>query len=169
MASEPRGCLGALVGLFGGTATTSGARDVRKPTFPYTRSDRFLSPAEASFLVALRAAASETYDIFAKVRLIDLLSVNKEAGFQAAFNRVVSKQVDFLLCERGTSRIVLAIELDDSTHRQSARAARDAFVEEVLEVIGLPVLRVRVTGSYDPREISRLISATLSEGSAKKG
>ncbi len=126
MASEKRGCFGAFVGLFGSKATSGAPPDVRRPTFPYTRNDFFLSPAEASFLVALRIAASDIYDVFAKVRLIDQLNVKKGTGFQGAFNRVVSKQVDFLRCERGTSRIVLAIELDDSTHRQTARAARDA-------------------------------------------
>lgn len=106
---------------------------------------------------------AEEYEIFAKVRLLDVLSVKAGAGRQAAFNRVQAKHLDFLLCERGTSRPVLAPELDDSSHQRSDRQARAAFVEEVLEVIGLPALRCPVTRTYDPPEIARLIKATLSE------
>ena len=104
---------------------------------------------------------AEEYEIFPKVRLLDVLIVKAEAGRQAALNRVQAKHLDFLLCERGTFRPVLALELDDSSHQRPARKARDAFVEEVLEVIGLPALRFPVTRTYDPREIARLIKATL--------
>jgi very-short-patch-repair endonuclease len=138
-------------------------RVAKGATFPYARNERFLSPAESSFLAVLRVAVADEYEIFAKVRLLDILSVTAGESRQAAFNRVQAKQLDFLLCERGTSRPVLALELDDSSHLRSDRKARDAFVEEVLEIIGLPVLRCPVTRTYDPREVARLIKATLSE------
>lgn len=156
MASEPRGCLAVLFG--GGTKA---AAPPKAAASLYARNERFLSPAEASFLGALRLAVAEQYEIFAKVRLLDLVRVKSEVGRQAAFNRVQSKHVDFLLCERGTYRPLVAIELDDSTHQRSDRQARDAFLEQVLEEIGLPPLRFSVTRAYDPREIARLIQATL--------
>lgn len=168
MTSEPRGCFGAILGLFApknGEQSSEGvAADAKQATFPYRRNERFLSPAESSFLAALRIAVADEYEIFPKVRLIDVLTVRRDgAGYQAAHNRVVAKQIDFLLCERGTSRLMLALELDDSTHKRPDRAARDAFVEEVLEVIGLPVLRVPVTRTYDTREVARLIKASVAE------
>ena len=46
---------------------------------------------------------------------------------QAAFNRVVAKQLDFLLCERGTSRPVLALELDDRAIDAQHAAAMPAY------------------------------------------
>jgi hypothetical protein len=165
MATEKRGCLAALFGIFGdqSSGTSSDAQKTSKAAaFPYARNDRFLSPAESSFLAALRAAAAEEYEIFAKVRLLDLLSVKTGAGRQSAFNKVQSKHLDFLLCERGTFKPVLALELDDSSHQRPARKVRDAFVEEVLEVIGLPALRCPVTRAYDPHELARLIQASIS-------
>ena len=151
--------------MFSGSASAD-ARDVqrqaRPATFLYERTERFLSFAESAFLRALRAAVADEYEIFAKVRLLDLLNMKAGEGRQAAFNRVQAKQLDFLLCERGTSRPVLAIELDDSSHQRSDRRARDAFVEEVLEVIGLPALRVPVTRSDDSPQIARLIRTTIS-------
>src|SRR5436305_8278372 len=110
MASEPRGCLASLFGMRGASPSVDQAkqRAEKAATFPYVRTERFLSPAESSFLAALRVAVADEYEIFAKVRLLDLLSVKAAAGRQAAFNRVQAKQLDFLLCERGTSRPVLA-------------------------------------------------------------
>ena len=166
MAGEARGCLASVFGMFSGSASP-GARDdqrqAKPTTFPYERADRFLSLAEAAFLTSLRAAVADEYEVFAKVRLLDLLKLKAGEGRQAALNRVQAKQLDFLLCERGTSRPVLAIELDDSSHQRSDRRARDAFVEEVLVVIGLPALRVPVTRAYDAREIARLIRTTISQ------
>lgn len=165
MPTEPRGCLAAIFGnVLGGSA---GAKNegthVANVAFPYTRNERFLSPAESSFLAALRVAVAEEYEIFAKVRLLDVLSVKAGEGRQAAFNRVQAKHLDFLLCDRMTSRPVLALELDDSSHQRPERRVRDAFLEEALEVIGLPALRCPVTRGYDPRELARLIKKTLSE------
>lgn len=162
MATEPRGCFGAIFGSFGSSDAPGASKTPKAATFPYLRANRFLSPAESSFLAALRIAVGDRYAIFAKVRLLDLLTVGPGDGRQAAFNRVQAKQIDFLLCELATSRPVLALELDDRSHQQSDRRARDAFVEEVLEVIGLPALRVPVSRSYDPAEIARLISTSLS-------
>src|SRR5690348_1026843 len=121
MATERRGCLASIFGMGGGSslAAAGGSPAAKSVTFPYVRTDRFLSPAESSFLAALRLAAADRYDIFANVRLLDLLSVKVEQGRQAAFNKVVGKQIDFVLCERPTSRPILAIELDDSTHQRS--------------------------------------------------
>jgi len=113
------------------------------------------------FLVALRQAVADQYDIFAKVRLLDLVGFKAEPGRQAAFNRVQAKQIDFLLCDRVTARPVLAIELDDSTHQRADRQDRDRFVEQVLEAIGLPALRIPVTRAYDTQQIAQLVKASI--------
>ena len=165
MATQPRGCLAAIFGGAGGSSssgTKSDTKQVAATTFPYTRTDCFFSPAEASFFAALRVALAEEYEIFAKVRLLDVLNVKPGQGWQAAFNRVQSKHIDFLLCDRATSRPVLVIELDDSSHQRADRKTRDAFLDKALEVVGLPVLHVPVTRAYDPRELGRLIKSTLS-------
>ena len=162
MASEPRGCLASIFGMGGSTTQpTAGSKAPSAVTFPYMRSERFLSPAELVFLAALGIAVGDRYDIFAKVRLLDLVSFKAEQGRQAAFNRVQAKQIDFLLCDRAMSRPVLAIELDDSSHQRSDRQSRDAFVEQVLEVIGLPALRVPVTRAYDAQQLTALIKASI--------
>lgn len=167
MATEPRGCLASLFGMGGGTRHAGSANQTaRQVTLPYERTERLLSAAEYSFLGALRLAVANKYDIFPKVRLLDVVNVKAGAGRQAAFNRVQSKHLDFLLCDRDTSRPILAIELDDSTHQRAERKVRDAFLEEVLEVVGLPAVRFPVTRAYDPHEIARLITSSISGDAA---
>jgi hypothetical protein len=50
--------------------------------------------------------------------------------------------VDFVWCERATLKPLLAIELDDQSHQTNpCQMASDASKEQVLEQVGLPLLR----------------------------
>lgn len=89
----------------------------------------------------------ETLDmrICPKVRLLDLAepkkgTTSKEWGHLK--NRVQSKHVDFVICDRDM-RVKLIIELDDSTHDAQDRKDRDAFVDTVLTGCGFQILHIR--------------------------
>lgn len=103
--------------------------------------------------------------MFAKVRLIDLCADLPRGTDQAAFNRVIGKHIDFVLCDPTTFRPLAAIELDDSTHRRGDRVRRDAFVDEVFTVIGIPLLRFRVQLAYDQPELTRQLDTLDSRNS----
>lgn len=63
-------------------------------SFPYFKISSLLTPAEVSFYHVLKIALSEHYDIFAKVRLADLVSVKKgmdRAEWGKAFNKIKAK------------------------------------------------------------------------------
>ena len=62
--------------------------------------------------------------------------------------RVASKHVDFVLCHLQTVAPALVIELDDASHRLPERQERDIFLNEVLRVAGIPLLRVPVRKSF---------------------
>jgi hypothetical protein len=59
---------------------TSGGRSEASPKSPvaYVKKNALLSPAERSFYGVLRQAASETYQVHAKVRLADLIQLASE-------------------------------------------------------------------------------------------
>src|SRR5437867_2233624 len=106
---------------------------------PYQPRDTLLTPAERSFYGVLQQAIGGEFDVFAKVRLIDLLSVpGGTRDRQAHVNRVIAKHADFVLCDRRTSAPRLVIELDDSSHR--TRQARYACVDQDFAAAGLPLL-----------------------------
>jgi len=52
---------------------------------------------------------------------------------------------------------ILAIELDDSSHREGRRRERDSFVDDALSAAELPLLRVPVRRSYSPQELADVI------------
>ena len=116
---------------------------------PYQKKWYLLSPAERDFYDALRQAVGPGYLIFVKVRLLDLLWLPQNLpNRQAHMNRVQAKHVDFVLCHLQTVAPALVIELDDASHQLPERQERDIFLNEVLRVAGIPLLRVPVRKSF---------------------
>lgn len=80
-----------------------------------------------------------------------------------AQNKINAKHVDFLLIQKSDGKPVLGIELDDKSHEEEDRAARDAFVDTVFASAGLPILHVPVKQAYDPKEVLRLLEAAVNK------
>lgn len=127
--------------------------------FPYQKRDQFLTAAERSFYGLLKELADTNgWDLFAKVRLEDLVEVKKGTDkLQAHRNRIKSRHIDFLICDSQTVSPIIAIELNDATHARSDRQQRDIFVSGTLEAAGLPLLVIPAQRGYDIVGISRMI------------
>ena len=125
------------------------------------RRDNLMTPAELAFFAVLEPIVRPTCMISSKVRLADLFDVRQERGQQAAFNKIVGKHIDFVLTDCQSSRILCAIELDDSSHNRLDRVERDSFVNELFAQKRLPLLRVPFSWTYYP--------AALREALAKAG
>ena len=155
-----QGCLGAILRIFG---IGPSRRAIANPT--YRRKDYFFSKAEASFFGVLNLAVGDEFFIFAKVRLADLLFVPpRTAGWQGAFNRIQSKHVDFLLCQKNGVRPCLVIELNDGTHEEPDRRDRDAFLVKALSGAGLSLLQVKAANSYNVNLLKSQIEGTIRAG-----
>lgn len=145
----------------------------RERSHPYRLKERLLSPGEAAFLSALRAALVRTGNggglgvpgstsmpaVYAMVRMCDVLEVDPRrverrstgggrggggaVGWQAAQNRIDRKHFDFVLVEPASTRPLLVVELDDKTHNRPDRRKRDGFVDAACAAAGLPILHVR--------------------------
>ncbi len=125
---------------------------------PFRKKDYLLTKAERSFYEVTRMAVGDEWIIFAKVRMLDLVSLPRgTANAQAHRNRVQSKHVDFILCDPRTLSPVLVIELDDRSHERADRQDRDAFVDAVLRAAGLPVLHVAASSGYVTADLLRYI------------
>jgi hypothetical protein len=143
-----RGCLGFLAKLL------RGMNGAQRAALPYRRKDYLLTRAERAFYDVLVETVDGAFErrwlVFAKVRLLDLLWLPRGTQERRGhLNRVQSKHVDFVLCDRSDVRPVLAIELDDSSHDAEDRRERDAFVDAALRDAGLPLLRVKARRGYD--------------------
>ncbi len=155
---EPQGCLFAILDLLGiapSSAPVQGA-------LPYQRKDYLLTKAERSFYGALQNAVGNQYLIFAKVRLADLVFIPaRTEKRQTHFNRIQSKHIDFVLCDHGEIRPLLAIELDDSSHTRSDRQDRDNFVDAALAAAGLPILHVPARAGYNVQELANAVQRAM--------
>ena len=127
---------------------------------PFLRRKYLLTPPEKRFYNVLRRVVGGN-TILAKVRLADLVVTEKEHRlWRSNFNRVCSKHIDFVICDRALSPII-AVELDDSSHHLPEREARDRDVNRILEIAALPILRVPVRRAYDDADIERQLLAKL--------
>ncbi|HWB21092.1 MAG TPA: DUF2726 domain-containing protein [Phycisphaerales bacterium] len=166
--SQNSGCLVSIFHLFQKTPRQTAEEPIHATKLAYRRKDYLFTKAERSFFGVLQLAVGNDFLIFSKVRLADVLDSPSGALWRAHFNRIASKHVDFLICDRDFVRPLLAIELDDSTHGQTKRQERDKFVDEALGSAQLPVLHVPAKYSYDPNDVRARIRATLEMPGATK-
>jgi hypothetical protein len=157
--------LPALFILLGAIVVSRVLRTGSAKKFSYERRDRLFSPAERSFLGLLEQILGNEYRIIGKVRMADI--IRPRNGLSAsvrtsALNRITSKHVDFAVCDRRTLQVIGVIELDDSSHGESARQSRDEFVNAALSSAGVPFVRITAQRAYSPAEVRARVSVLFS-------
>ncbi|MCT4542183.1 MAG: DUF2726 domain-containing protein [Vallitalea sp.] len=123
-----------------------------------------LTKAELNFYDTLEPICSELNVIlFSKVRLIDLLEITDKDHYQTCLNKVVSKHIDFVICDSKNLKPLICIELDDSSHNQQNRTNRDIFINNVLGNVGYKVMRIKCKSCYETDLLKRQIMKNLNE------
>ncbi|NLX24062.1 MAG: DUF2726 domain-containing protein [Phycisphaerae bacterium] len=134
----------------------------KAPRLPYVKKSYLLTKAEKAFYGVLLQAAPEDYVVLLKVRLADVLDVERGANQpQGHRNRIDRKHLDLLLCDKQRLEPQVAIELDDASHQRQHRQDRDAFLDGACAVAGLPLLRIPAQKSYHLRELQSAIQSHL--------
>ncbi len=140
-------------------------QDANKPSpvLPYVVQARLLTPTEERFHLVLAQAGGDRYLLACKPRMADILKT--QPPNQSAFNKISAKHFDFVLCDKATTRPLLAVELDDPTHRRSSAQARDAVKDAACHAAQLPILRVPVQSEYDKAYLQKRIAETIGKTS----
>lgn len=151
-----------------GTTTRTGATNISVPKIekePYKKKDYFFTRAERSFYEVLRLVVRDMeVHVFAKVRMADLVYIPKGTkSWQTYWNRIRSKHVDFVICDKAKIQPLLVIELDDSSHAKESRVKRDQFVDQAYQDAGLPLLRFPVKQAYVTNDIEAQIRQILGQ------
>lgn len=121
---------------------------------PFSKKKYLLTEAELIFFKALEEAVGKEFYIFPQVHLPCLFFIQtKGKDWWREYGRIKQKSVDFVLCEPANLSPVLAIELNDSSHKREDRIERDAFVNEVFKSTNLPLLTVKWSPSYHPEQL----------------
>jgi hypothetical protein len=135
----------------------------QEDSYPYRRRDYFFSEAEKNFYAVLeQIATASNLVLFAKVRLEDLLWIPRYTKNILRWRGYVrSRHIDFVLCDKSVIKPICAIELDDQSHNTHERIRRDQLIDKILESAELPLLRIRLSYSYDPTDIAKRIQAAI--------
>jgi hypothetical protein len=137
-------------------------RPSTKREYKYTRKQFFMTRAESSFYKVLVQAVGNDYVIFAQVHLSTIVDEKvPDQDWRAARSRIDRKSIDFVLCDKEYLKPTLAIELDDSTHERLDRKERDGFVESVLEMAKLPILRIQYSENLNVVQLAERIKEKL--------
>lgn len=134
---------------------------LRENKYPYEARSHLLTIPERALLHALDAAVGNRYRVAMSVRLADVIECSPKAWRDGHGPLISSKQLDFVLCEPETTRIIAAIELDDPTHDQADRRERDEFLDRAMDAAGVPLIRVRTASRYDPARLRDLVASAV--------
>ena len=119
------------------------AKEKRNVTIVYEARPRLVSRPELATLLYLKEAVSNQGHVFACVRIADIIKVSAGGDhivWRKAFNPMAMKHVDFVVTGP-LGEICFAVEVDDSSHRDPKRQARDAYVNDIFRKAGLPLVR----------------------------
>ena len=124
----------------------------------YIKKDYIFTPTELKFYRELLKITDElSLVIFPKIRLADIFKHNEYKDF----NKVKSKHIDFLLCDKSNCKIRLAIELDDYSHYNNRALKNDNFKNEIFKQTNLPLIRIKVNNTYNLEELKQKIKESL--------
>lgn len=131
--------------------------------YPYARRSALLSQGELAFFRTLQAAVEPWQWISLKMRLADVVQCPTYLWDRAPGRRLSQKHIDFVLYDYNSTRIVAAIELDDASHQQPHRRARDRFVDATMRVAKTPLIRIRAARYYDVSALRELLQKAVSK------
>ena len=99
-------------------------------------------------------AVGPEFMVFSKCRVLDLLGVDFQKYF-GAFNRIKSKQVDFMVVRKGDGGLACAIALAGELHERFGKES--LFLDEVFSTAGLTLIRFEFQEVYSVSEIQKAL------------
>jgi hypothetical protein len=136
-------------------------RQGARADLPYAPKSHFYSNEERKFLAALMRAVGNEYLILGKVSIANIVQISKGLSLKtkmSAYQQIAGQQVDFILCDRRTSRILAVIALLDP----SKPDPNAALIDSVFMSIQLPLLRFRKSEHYNVGDLHWSLTRSLS-------
>lgn len=134
------------------------------PALPYQKAGALLTRAELRFYQALKQAVPVGYFLAPKVRIGDVLTVQRGLDRKQALisrSKIQQKHFDFVICQESGMQPVCCVELQDSSHRRADRISRDKFVRAACEAAGIPLLEIINRQRYIKAELQDQINTVL--------
>ena len=116
--------------------------DIEVTKFPYKKK-YLLTKNEYYFYNKLKEITNPlNLQILSKIRLADLIEVDKNqvgSEWGKYFAKIKAKHIDFAITDN--MKVILLLELDDSSHQMDKIKERDSFVNNALLNAGYTVIR----------------------------
>lgn len=137
---------------------------VQDHSHPYEKRVSVLTQAEQRLFASLMGALPGDLVVLAKVRLADVIRVKSEAsGRQSWQNRINSKTVSFVICDRQHVEPLVVIEVAAYARRAEQKDSRDEFLDQALASANLPWVRFDEASHYARHEIEERVFPLLAE------
>jgi hypothetical protein len=124
----------------------------------YCIQETVLAQGEQSLYRALTLVVAQRALLLSKVKLSALIMPAAEFGPGFAQTYLDRYTVDFVLCDRRTTRPLLIVLQDEQTHTPGA--VNDTIAHLATDA-GLPVVRIAYEGAYRMEQLLRLIEPYL--------
>lgn len=129
----------------------------------YIKKDGLMTEAEKKLYKFLRKRLPDNVLIMTKVRLADLVDVNKEVTRERkALLQIAYKHVDYVVLSESLE-VICAVELDDYTHETAERQQRDRFVEQTLRECNIDFFRIKCKIDLITKEDTKALETCVYE------
>lgn len=123
----------------------------------YIKKDYLLTKEELKFYKLLKTIVQNMgYSLFCQVSLYEIVKAKEFKNF----NKIKSKSIDFVIAQENC-KILMCIELDDTTHYKQSRIQRDDFLNKLFQDLEIKLLRIPVQNFYNMEEIGRKIKKCI--------
>jgi hypothetical protein len=131
---------------------------------PHYQPGDFVTAEEVAVYKALSRVFDANTNVFTKVWLAELVANPKpEPQHLRHWRRVQRRRLDFLICSASNFKPILAIKLETESDSKKRRKSGPGIVEEILEDIGVPLLRLKAQDEYQAEDLAKQINFTLEE------
>lgn len=129
---------------------TEKAKSSNKPDLSVYEKKPFLFDAvsELNLYKMLLELYGNEYRIFTQVNYSHLIEPRKNFSWaekQKYRSRIDRKSADFVLCDKEKVVPQLIIELDGYVHNFKSKQARDEFINDLTNIVDLPILHIKTT------------------------
>ncbi|GAB5379655.1 MAG: hypothetical protein Alis3KO_05460 [Aliiglaciecola sp.] len=126
-----------------------GGKPVEESEIQHFAKEFLTTQSERKLYFALREVLGNNYAIHCQTSLIALVEPTQFKHKSKAW----SKRMDYVITDTNT-KILAVIELDDPSHNQPKRVARDKYVNSALKGLH-PLVRLKTQSYYDQVDVAK--------------
>lgn len=131
----------------------------------YARSTRAMTDTQQTLYRMLLYLYRDKYILLAKTSAEAIVDLpNGMSRKQFHIDRLRSKPIDFVLCETERSTPLLVIMIEDGQ-----RDSDDTFIDDLINEIELPVLRIKPAKNYLPNDVAEKVRQAIESFREQQG